>query len=206
MSRLSPRPVGVCLFVFALALLGACGSSDNKSDAPVDAGSNTAAAGENSSENSTDATNAKNENSGSSSLPDACELLADSDVEAVLGSAPEGKAADRSGSGGGGPQVRGCMWGELSDESGLLAVQIATPDPETKIDYLKSVVNASGGGGTPVDIGENGQLLDRAYIPYGGGVGKSVMFENDGNTVVVGATKATEEQIKAAAETVLGNL
>jgi hypothetical protein len=88
----------------------------------------------------------------------------------------------------------------------MIAVQVATPDPDTGINYLESVVNAAGGGGTPVDIGDDGQLVPRAHVPYGGGVGFSVMFTNNGNTVVVGATKASEAQTKAAAEAVLANL
>jgi hypothetical protein len=200
----SVRPVLGGLFAVVLALgVGACGGDDDKdtgaSATPTTAASN----GEDGGGTETTVP----DDASSSDLPsDACALLHADDVEAVLGVAAVAKPSDRSGSGGGGPQVKGCQWGEVAADSGVVAVQISKPDPETGIDYVKSVVNASGGGGTPVDIGENGQLIPRAHIPYGGGVGLSVMFTHNGNTVVIGATKASEAQTKAAAEKVLENL
>jgi hypothetical protein len=193
---------GLCVAVLAVGV-GACGDDDKDSGASAVPTSRGESAG-NGNDGSTQTTLI---DSGSSGLPnDACALLGAADVEAALGVAVDGKNADRAGSGSSEPQIKGCTWGDVTADSGLIAVQVSAPDSETGIDYLESVVEAAGGGGTPVDIGEGGQLIPRAHVPYGGGVGFSVMFTNDGNTVVVGATKATEAQTKAAAAAVLAKL
>ena len=193
---------GLCVAVLAIGA-GACGDDDKGSGANA-APTSRGESADNGNDGSTQTTLI---DSGSSELPsDACALLSAADVEAALGVAAVGKNADRAGSGSSEPLIKGCTWGEVTADSGLIAVQVSQPDPDTGIDYLKSVVNAAGGGGTPVDIGAGGQLIPRAHVPFGGGVGFSVMFTNDGNTVVVGATKATEAQTKAAAAAVLANL
>lgn len=190
MLRRSTRSVigGLCIAALTLGV-GACSDDDKNSDVVT---RTTPAPGGNAA-------------TGSGLPDDACALLSAKEVKDALGVAAKGQVEDRAGSGSKAPQVKGCTWGKVTADSGLIAVQVSATDPKTGIDYLKSVVKA-GGEGSPIDIGEEGQLVQRAHIPYGGGVGLSVMFTNDGNTVVVATTKASQDKTEAAAKAVLANL
>jgi hypothetical protein len=89
----------------------------------------------------------------------------------------------------------------------MLAVQISKATPPDNVDYLKTLIGAADEGATPVAIGTNGQLLPRAFVPGGGGVGSSVAFEKGDLTVVVGLTKEdSNEKVEAAARAVEAKL
>lgn len=117
------------------------------------------------------------------SLPDACDLLGDATVETLLGTpaeAVEGVSSLTEGT----PQFVSCYWGDLTTDTGV--VSVAASVPSAGIDYLGTLAEAAGGGaGTPVEAGEDGELLDVFVMPGGGGAGASVLFRQDGLTVVV---------------------
>jgi hypothetical protein len=137
-------------------------------------------------------------------LPDACKLLTAAQVKAAIGKEAVGQKPPTGGSGG--PDYAGCTWGDIASDNPLIAVQVSRPSGAANIDYVKSLVSAVGEPGTPVDIGENGRLLSRAYIPGGGGAGQSIMFTKNGDTVVVGLVRGTSAQLEAAARAVAANI
>ena len=140
-----------------------------------------------------------------SALPDACTLLEPAQVKAVTGKETAPNKSPITG-GAGGPAYVGCSWGQIASENPFVAVQISRPSGDANVDYLKVLVGTAGDKGTPVAIGENGMVLNRAYIPGGGGVGKSIMFTKNGDTVLVGLVNGTEDQLKAAANAVAANM
>jgi hypothetical protein len=132
-------------------------------------------------------------------LPDACTLLEPSDVEAALGAAATPTPAIVSGTSVEGPQFRGCTWGKITDANGILAAMVSKPAGAGNLNYLESMVSAVGGQLQPVDVGKNGRRVGRAFVPGGGGQGQSVIFEVDGITVLVAATRAESAKVEAAA-------
>jgi hypothetical protein len=136
---------------------------------------------------------------------DACALLSDDDVEAAIGTADAGTPATPREDGGRAVLV-GCTWGAVASDDPALAVQVGVPSGEARINYLKTLTNAASQSSEPIDIGENGQLLGTGFLPGGGGVGQSVIFEKDGQTVVVGLIRCEQEKLEAAAEAVEANL
>src|SRR5262249_47799610 len=126
-------------------------------------------------------------------------------VTAALGTTATATNSPLNG-GTGGPAYSGCTWGNLASEDAVVAVQVSTPSGPGNIDYVKNLVDAVGEKGTAVDVGENGQLLSHAFIPGGGGIGQSIMFTKNGNTVVVGMVRSSEAKLKAAAGAVAANI
>jgi hypothetical protein len=132
-------------------------------------------------------------------LPDACTLLESADVAAALGVAATPTPAIVSGTSVEGPRYRGCTWGAIADPAGILSAMVSKPSGAGNINYLEAQVDAVGGETQPVDVGENGRRVGRAFVPGGGGVGESVIFEVDGVTVLVAATRADAAKVEAAA-------
>src|SRR5689334_11345553 len=60
-----------------------------------------------------------------SGLPDPCKALTDGEIKAALGSSPAPTPFDLGKAGG--PQYRGCIWGVLTNDTGVVGVQISKP-------------------------------------------------------------------------------
>jgi hypothetical protein len=177
------------LAVLVIAALGACGDdSDDSGASNTRSGSNTTSPAD---------------PGATSGLPDPCTLLDERAVEAALGSVKPGEPATAGGSAP--AQYRGCTWGVISDDGGLLAIQISQASGEANINYVKTIT-ATAGEGKPIDVGTNGKLLDRAFVPGGGGVGRSIVFDQGATTVVVAMTKGDDAKLEAAARAARANL
>ena len=74
------------------------------------------------------------------------------------------------------------------------------------VDPLKILASATGGAGTPTAIGTNGRLLATALIPFGGGVGQSIVWDRNGGTVVVGLVRGDQPKLEAVARAVAAKL
>jgi hypothetical protein len=122
---------------------------------------------------------------GATGLPDdPCALLGDAEVASLLGTAVPGNEGvssliEEA------PQFVSCSWGSFLDDVGVVSVAVSTPSGEAGIDYLEMLAGGAGGQGTPVAVGGDGELLDVFIMPGGGGDGSSVLFRQDGLTVVV---------------------
>jgi hypothetical protein len=178
------------LFALLALALAACGSSSKpKAKASTDATTTTTA----------------EPRARAAVVPDACKLLSAAQVRDALGTSATATKSPLNG-GQGGPAYSGCTWGDLASEDAVVAVQVSTPSGPGNIDYVKDLVDAVGEPGTEVNVGENGKLLPRAFIPGGGGIGQSILFTKNGNTVVVGMVRNSEAKLKAAANAVAANM
>jgi hypothetical protein len=202
------RALASVLCVTALGWgLAACGGSSSDdaaptSTAPVDVGDTGIGDNENTGTDTGDlGDEVGTEAPSSTALPDdACTLLGDAAVEALLGTpaeATEGVSSLTEGT----PQFVSCYWGDFTTDTGV--VSVAASVPADGIDYLGMLAEGAAGTGTPVDVGEDGELLDLFVMPGGGGAGASVLFRQDGLTVVVarsGEAVDTSALESAAAE------
>jgi hypothetical protein len=178
------------LFALLAFALAACGSS-SKPKATASTGATTTSTAE--------------QRVVAATVPDACTLLSAAQVKDALGTSATATKSPLNG-GQGGPAYSGCTWGDLAAEDAVVAVQVSTPSGPGNIDYVKDLVDAVGEPGTEVNVGENGKLLPRAFIPGGGGIGQSILFTKNGNTVVVGMVRNSEAKLKAAANAVAANM
>jgi hypothetical protein len=157
----------------------ACGS-DEPAVAPT---SSTAEAG--GSDRDTTTTAAGDAGRSVAALPDdPCALLTADDVEALLGASVPGSPGVSSTTEGG-PQFVSCGWGSVTDENGMVSLMASVPSEDLGIDFLQTVASAATQR-TPVEVGDEGELLDVFLLPGGGGVGTSVLFRKDGLSVLVG--------------------
>ena len=76
----------------------------------------------------------------------------------------------------------------------MVSVLVASTDPDTSANYADTLVNSSGPAGTSVAVAGDGKIVDRAVVAGGGGVGKSVIFHNNGLTLVIAVVKAAVDQ------------
>jgi hypothetical protein len=186
---------GFVVLAFAVSACSSSGGANDSAPNGNDGGSETTVAGP---------TNAAN--TGNGALPsDACSLLSAGQVEAAIGKAAEGNAAPPRDDNGVVALV-GCTWGSVASEDPAIAVQVGKPAGEAQIDYLKALTGAAAQSAQPIDVGTEAKLLGTAFLPGGGGVGQSVIFEQDDMTVVVGMVRGEQENLEAAAKAVAANL
>jgi hypothetical protein len=175
--------------------VGACGGDDSSDDA---SGSSTT-----SPEATTTAGDGTGDAGGTSGAPegvDACALADEAQVQA-LGVNATGE--DESRPGGEGITWDTCRWGTLTDETGVVTVQVLTEGPDSVINPLDILLSSAGGEKVPtsVDVGTDGQLYEFALITGGGGVGRTIGFTADGDRTV--AVSRTGEDVDVAALTAL---
>lgn len=185
--------LGVATLLTAALALPACGGSDDSSSssASTTASSTAAPAGGSSADDGSDATTGK----GSAKLPgDVCALLPADQVTALLGSPATGAKGAESRNPEN-PQFASCLWGDLTSPTGQVSLAVSLPMPEIGIDYLQTVFGGAGPT-TPVPVGEDGELADRFVRTGGGGVGKTILFKQDGLTVALGQSGDTVDAAK----------
>ncbi|MEX0768694.1 MAG: hypothetical protein WD029_09500 [Microthrixaceae bacterium] len=192
--------LGTCSI--AILLLVGC-SSSGSSDSP-DTSASSGSTDESSTDESSTDESSTDESSTAPKSVDAC-ALADPNLISALGVAGEGEATDRGGQDGP-PDIAWnvCTWGSLTDDSGLVTVQVLYEGPEAVINPLEILLSNSGGSSppaTPVEVGSDGQLYDFALITGGGGVGKTIGFMADERQLV--AVSQTGEDVDVAALTAL---
>ena len=182
--------LGFGLAAATALFLGACGggSSSSTSDTTAKGASSTA-----------------KQSSGSGSLKaiDACKLATDAQIAAV------------GGSGTGQPFVRpevpdvqwdSCTWGSITSGKPVVIIQTQQLGPDAPVNAL-SILLKSGdtakAPATPVSVGTDGKLYNVALLAGGGGggVGKTIAFQDGNNTTV--AVSVTGEKVDVPALTAL---
>ena len=203
------RPRLLLPVVLALSLVvAACGGSDDATD---DGSSGTAA---DATTTAPDGDAASSDGSSRSDGPDssdagtrgedapaldACALADPAQVQA-LGVTAEGAVEDRPG--GEGITWVTCRWGNLTDETGVVYVQVLTEGADAVVNPLDILLSTAGGDdAAPVDVGTDGKLYEFALIAGGGGVGRTIAFTADGNRTV--AVSRTGADVDVAALTAL---
>ncbi len=190
MRHLRPAVLGVATLLTAALALPACGGSDDSSSSA----STTAEPAGGSSSDGGEATTTTT-GKGSAQLPaDVCALLPADQVTALLGSPATGAKGAESRNPEN-PQFASCLWGDLTSPTGQVSLAVSLPMPEIGIDYLQTVFGGAGPT-TPVPVGEDGELADRFVRTGGGGVGKTILFKQDGLTVALGQSGDTVDAAK----------
>ena len=182
----------ICLAPVA-AGVGACGSTTTGSSS---------GAGNSGGQSSTTSSSTSSSRSGQAALPDPCTLLTSSDVSGLGVSAgptlgPKQTATDAL------PESS-CTWGSAIDATGMVSVVVSTPHNGADAGDLL----ANGANGTSVSAGPDGKLLARAVIAGGGGVGKTIIFQKSGITVLVAKVgdNVDDGALTAAANSAAGRL
>ncbi len=172
-------PIGIVMLGCALS---ACGSTSATPSATTQSVSP-----------SSTSTTSKSSSTVSVKIPDPCTLLGASDVTALLGvSMPATPGLDQGAASG--QPARSCTWGSPIDSTGEVSVLVASTDPSTGTDYADTLIEGSGSTGTSVAVAGDGKVFDEAVVAGGGGAGKSVIFHENGLTVIVAVVKDGVDQ------------
>jgi|GEM_PF-1189790 len=191
-----------CAAVLVLSGCSSSGSSDSSDTSASSGNSGNTDAG-NTDAGNTDA--ASTDASGTAPKGvDAC-ALADPSLIAALGLTGTGEPTDRGGKNGP-PDIAWnvCTWGSLTEDSGVVTVQVLTAGPDAIVNPLEILLNNSGSDSpavTSVEVGTDAKLYDFALITGGGGVGKTIGFKTDKSQLV--AVSQTGADVDVAALTAL---
>ena len=195
------RPTAILLLTGLLALGAGCSSSKDDSAAGGGA-TTTAATGGAGDDGSSDKGGANGDEGGSPKAPDVCPDVDTAALEAA-GVPTTGKAS--SFPAGPGAALGVCTFGGIADPKGFVTVQVAIKPADSTIDPVLTVLKAAVKT-PPTDATKpaGAKVYDLAAIPGGGGIGKTVGWEND--RYVVAASQTGENVDPAPLEDIVAGI